>query len=369
MSKKTLLASCDIPGYGCDAGSGYRLFEKMQADGADAAYVNLVESQDVDFFKFVFGEGFGNPKSLECVTSIIVDGPGIASGSRFPPLTDRSVPAVMVAIGFGAAVWLKRAATESPLVFIPTTCPKIVNGASKRRRFFASEVGPRDDRPAVVSAAEKEAAAVSDVIIAPSRVIQDSFRISYPAVANKMYEDVIWDAEWRCEGVPARSELNRDFSKRDIDVLFVATSWEKPEKNYPLVERMIPRLEGLNAHVIGEVPEKILRASHHGLVTDATEYYGLLGRAKTLVCPAVFDPLPEALIEASLMGCNIVAFKSSGYSSVCNENLLVGDAGLDCFLTKVSLALLKPYDSQIDKVTGRGSYERLLDVISSCGAT
>src|ERR1700675_3683163 len=98
MSKKTLLASCDIPGYGGDAGSGYRLFEKMQADGVDAAYVNLVESQDVDFFKFVFGEEFGNPKSLERLTNIIVDEPGIASGPGFRLPTDRVAPAVMVAI-------------------------------------------------------------------------------------------------------------------------------------------------------------------------------------------------------------------------------------------------------------------------------
>lgn len=367
MSKKILLACSDIPGYGGDAGSAYKLFEKMQADGADAAYVNLIESQDVDFFKFVFGEEFGNPKSLERVINIIVDGPGIASGPGFCP-TDRVAPAVMVAIGFGATAWLKRVAPENPLVFIPTTCPKIVNGASQRRHFFAREIEDRQNPAAVVSAAEKQAATVSDLIIAPSRVIQDSFRSSYPSVANKIYEDVIWDAEWRCEGVPARSELNRDFSKRDIDVLFVATSWENPEKNYPLVKRLISRLKGVNAHVIGEVPEKFRRASHHGLVTDAKEYYGLLGRAKTVVYPAAFDPLPEALAEASLMGCNIVAAKTSAYAAVCNENLLVGDASLECLLTKVSLALLKPYNSQIDKVTGQNSYHTLLNVLLSLNA-
>ncbi len=361
-----LLASCDMPGYGEGAAFGYGLFDKMQADGLDVAYVNLLERQDIDFFKFVFGEEFGNPKSLKRVYNIIVDGPVFASDPQIAALPDRLAPKVMVGIGFAAALWAKRAAPKTPLVFIPTTCQYIPNGAPKRRRFFSLSREPSPNRPAVVSAAEKEAAAISDLIIAPSAVIKDSFAISYPWVANKIYEDVIWDAEWK--GVPAHSELNRDFSKRDIDVLFVATSWEKPEKNYPLVKRMIPRLEGVNAHVVGEVPEKIPRASHHGLVTDANEYYGLLGRAKTVVCPAVFDPLPEALIEASLMGCNIVAFKSSAYSSVCNENLLVGDAGLDCLLTKVSLALLKPYDSQIDKVAGRSSYHTFLNVLSSLNA-
>jgi len=368
MRHKILLASCDIPGYGTGATSGYALFKKMHFDGLDADYLNLIENQDVDFFRFVFGEGFGNPKSLERVDNIIVDGPVFASDSQLASLSDRLAPNVMVGIGFAAALWVKRAAPKTPLVFIPTTCRYILNGAPRRRRFFSLSREPRPNRPEVLSAAEEKAAAISDLIIAPSAVIKDSFTISYPWVANKMYEDVIWDAEWRCEGVPAYSELNRDFSKRDIDVLFVATSWEKPEKNYPLVKRMIPRLKSLNAHVVGEVPEKIPRVSHHGLVTDANEYYGLLGRAKAVVCPAVFDPLPEALIEASLMGCNIVAFKSSAYSSVCNENLLVGDAGLDCFLTKVSLALLKPYDSQIDNVTGRGSYHTLLNVLLSLNA-
>jgi glycosyltransferase involved in cell wall biosynthesis len=366
MSKKTLLASCDIPGYGCGAGSGYRLFEKMQADGADAAYVNLVESQDVDFFKFVFGEEFGNPKSLERVTNIIVDGPGIASGPGFRPPTDHAAPAIMVAIGFGAAAWLKRVAPENPLVFIPTTCPKIVNGAARRRPFFVRE--GRQNPAAVGSSAEKEAAAVSDLIVAPSRVIQHSFRISYPSVAHKIYEDVIWDAEWRCEGVPACSELNRDFSKRDIDVLFVTTSWENPEKNYRLVKNLISRLKGVNAHVIGEVPEKIRGVSHHGLVTDAKEYYGLLGRTKTVVCPAAFDPLPEALAEASLMGCNIVAAKTSGYAAVCNENLLAGNTELEPFAAKVSLSLRKYFEPRIEEVMGCRSYERLLDIIFSLGA-
>ena len=363
--RNILLASCDIPGYGEGAASGYGLFDKMQADGLEVAYVNLLERQDIDFFKFVFGEEFGNPKSLERVKNIIVDGPVFASDPQVAPLPDRLAPNVTVGIGFAAALWVKRAAPKTPLVFIPTTCLYIPNRAPKRKHFFPRARGPRPNRPAVVSAAEKEAAAISELIITPSPVIKDSFTISYPWVANKIYADVIWDAEWRCEGVPARSELNRDFSKRDIDVLFVATSWENPEKNYPLVKRLIPRLKGVNAHVVGEVPEKIPRASHHGLVIDANEYYGLLGRAKTIVCPAVFDPLPEALIEASLMGCNIVAFKSSAYSSVCNENLLVGDVGLECFLRKVSLALLKPYDSQIAKVTGRSSFHTLVNVLSS----
>jgi len=366
VSNKILVASCDVPEYGRDARSGYRLFEKMQADGVATAYVNLVESQDVDFFKFVAGEEFGNPKSLEGVANIIVDGPEIASGPGFCPSTDRLAPAIMVAIGSRAAAWLKRVAPENPLVLIPTTCPKFPNGASKRRAWFARE---GEQTPAAVGfSAEKEAAAVSDLIIAPSRVIQDSLRVSYPSVANKICDDVIWDAEWRCEKVPACSELNRDFSKRDIDVLFVATSWEKPEKNYRLVENLISRLKDVNAHVIGEVPKKIRRASHHGLVTEAKEHYGLLGRAKTVVCPAAFDPLPEALAEASLMGCNIVAAKTSAYAAVCNENLLANDTGLEAFAAKVSLSLRKPYEPHIDEILGRRSYERLLDIIFTFGA-
>jgi glycosyltransferase involved in cell wall biosynthesis len=363
--QKILIASSDIPGYGAGGTSGYRLFLKMRAGGLDVAYFNLIEEQDVDFFRFVFGEGFGNPDALEQVYNVILKEPLSDGGNGVDPHSNGFAPTVAVAIGFEAAVWLKKAAPGRPVFFIPVVCREILESSPRKRAFFPRRPPLGQNRPAVVSRLEREAAEIADLIIAPSPVVKASFEVCYPSLAGKIYEHVIWDADWRCEAARAYFALNGNFQDRDIAVLFVATSWEKPEKNYPLVERIASRLKGLNVHVVGEVPEKIPEASHHGIVTDPAEYYGLMGRAKTVVCASLFDPVPEALFEAAVMGCNIVAPRNCGYRAICNEDLLVDNFRLEDFMAKVSLSLTKPFASRLEQVTGRSSYPRLLDLLSS----
>ena len=64
MRRKILIGCYSIPGCGGANTSGYKLFEMMQNDGHEAHYVNIISEEDSDYFKYVFGAWFGNPKNI-----------------------------------------------------------------------------------------------------------------------------------------------------------------------------------------------------------------------------------------------------------------------------------------------------------------
>ncbi|MBI3758860.1 MAG: hypothetical protein HY269_03800, partial [Deltaproteobacteria bacterium] len=55
MSKRILLAGCDIPGWGGAATCQYQLTERMQRDGFDVVSVNLINQIDQVFYRYVWG--------------------------------------------------------------------------------------------------------------------------------------------------------------------------------------------------------------------------------------------------------------------------------------------------------------------------
>jgi hypothetical protein len=142
--------------------------------------------------------------------------------------------------------------------------------------------------------------------------------------------------------------LQQPFFERDIDVLFIAESWTRPEKNYKMVKEIASQCKHLRVHIAGEMEKTLPNVRHHGLVTRREEVFKLLGRTKTIVCPSLFDLAPGILYEASAMACNIIASKNCGNWQVCNEELLVDPFNLNNFLEKLYLSLSKKYEDNMD---------------------
>src|SRR5574341_2562582 len=75
MAKRVLLGCYEVPGWGGAATSHYQLFERMQSDGWDVAYVNLVSDKDAAFLRPLFGQRFGNPRGLANVQTCVLRPP------------------------------------------------------------------------------------------------------------------------------------------------------------------------------------------------------------------------------------------------------------------------------------------------------
>jgi glycosyltransferase involved in cell wall biosynthesis len=159
------------------------------------------------------------------------------------------------------------------------------------------------------------------------------------------------------------ARLQEPFHKREIDVIFIASSWNRSEKNYKFVKEIASRLKDLNIHVVGEVEKKDNNATYHNLITNRKEMFGLLGNSKTIVSPSLFDAAPGILFEASAMGCNIVASKNCGNWMLCNEILLVDPFNLSSFLEKIHLSLSKKYDDNINYFFKTNSYNNFIETI------
>ena len=72
--KKILIGCYEVPGYGGASTSAYKLFEKMQTDGLEVYFINLIEKRDADYFRYNLGKQFGNPKGLDRVQNCIFEG-------------------------------------------------------------------------------------------------------------------------------------------------------------------------------------------------------------------------------------------------------------------------------------------------------
>jgi glycosyltransferase involved in cell wall biosynthesis len=156
----------------------------------------------------------------------------------------------------------------------------------------------------------------------------------------------------------------RPFEQREIDALFVASSWNRPEKNFPLVEEIAARARNCTVHIVGEVERQVPYAIHHGLVAEREELFSLMGNAKTVVCPSTFDAAPGILFEASAMGCNVVASRNCGNWRLCHKELLVEPFSAAQFLQKIRYSLSRKYEDNMRLFLGSGSYRNLLETLS-----
>jgi glycosyltransferase involved in cell wall biosynthesis len=219
-------------------------------------------------------------------------------------------------------------------------------------------------QPARIDHKEREAVALADFIITHSASTKLLYGYFFPEHAPKIATDVVWFGEWIQREALSFSALRKPFAARDVDVLFIAGSWSRPEKNYALVRKLLSSLKSLNIHVVGEVETRAAYATYHGLIVNREDLFSLLGRTKALVCPSLFDAAPGILFEGSAMNCNLVASKNCGNWQICNERLLVDPFTTKQFLQKVVLSVSEKFDDNMSVFLKTDSYQSLLDTLS-----
>jgi glycosyltransferase involved in cell wall biosynthesis len=364
MSKKILVGCYEPPGWGGASTGLYLLFQKMQQDGFDVAYVSLIAKKDKAFFQHLFGNDFGNPLARDNVYSCMLEEPRSQRPAALVDLVARLSPHLLVGKGFIAARLMKLAAPHLPLVFVT---------AGSRQVQHLIETGTVTDFIAfrrsiecgVVFTAshtdhEAQATEASDLIVVNSPLVRFAFEHFFPAHANKIYSKIVSVADLVYREADRFEYLKRPFAHRDIDVIFIASKWNRVEKNYGLVRKIIAR--GLNVHVVGQVDQPCPPAHYHGVVTRRHDLYELLGRSKVLVCPSLIDAEPGVLFQASAMDCNVVASPNCGARQLCNTQLLADQCSLNAFLSKIHLSLSKSL--QDNRECFRGGYENLVEALN-----
>ncbi len=370
MSPRHLLGSFEVPGLGGSSTASFDLFKRMLNEGHDVHYVNLID-EDPAFLRYTFGPGAGNPDGLPNVHKCWIAGPLDAALPEVEILVRTIDPDVVVGFGYIAALLLKRAAPARRTILVTGTCRQaqdyVTSGRARDAIGLARILAVPGGAPRLVNAAERQAVEQCDLVVTHSSLVLEFVNRFFAAFAGKVYPNVIWFAEWICDGARPWRDRGHPFEDRDIDVLFVASSWERREKNYPMVAAIAKELRDATVHVVGDVPRELPSVTHHGFLADRGALFELLGRARCVVCPSHIDAAPGVLFEASAMGCNVVASRNCGNWELCHSDLLADPVRLDRFAECSRRALRKKYVDNLEVFLARASYADFVRTLEAFG--
>lgn len=356
MSRKILLACYETPGWGGAATIAYLLFERMQRDGIASSYINLVARGDAAFLRDNFGPNFSNPKHLRDVHTCNLKPPLWRGHENLASAIQRQEPDTLIGFGFVAARLLQLAAPKLPVVMISSGARRlgelIESGAVKDFMGFCRAVEAGVVFPMPGNHPERQAAENADLVILHSPLVRAAFDHLIPSAAGHTYANTISVADFVFAEAEDFAHLSRPWEERDVDILFVASDWNRPDKNYRLVRKIVAQKPGMRVHIVGKADRPCKGARHHGVIASRAEVYQLLGRAKALVCPSLADAAPGILFESAALGCNIIASQNCGNWQLCNEQLLAETSALAPWLEKIALAQPRRYPDHRKKFLG-----------------
>lgn len=368
MARRKLLLACyEVPGFGGASTSAYDLCRMLREDGFDVELLCFIEERDREFFEYSFGERLGNPTGLPGVVTYGFSGSLLDPQPELTRIIATIAPGVMLAVGYIAALLLRHAAPERRLAFFTAGSQRaqaiidqgrVPDAVTLARRVERVRAAPR-------SSVDQEELAVrgADLVIMHAPMILEFFRHFYSSFEGKLYPKVVWMAEWIHRGALRHASQARPFAEREIDLLFVASSWDRSEKNYPLVQAIAARLAPAAIHVVGDVVTRLPGVIHHGLVANREALLALLGNARTVVCPSRIDAAPGILFEASALGCNVVASRNCGNWRLCHPELLVESYGADEFVERSHRSLTRKFEDHMDEFLRPSSYEDLVETL------
>lgn len=364
--RSVLLACYEVPGWGGAATASYRLLQCLRERGLDTSYLTLVDPEDADFFRLLFGPDAANPLGLDGVHPVLLNERLAAPQPELSRLVRDLDPDVMLAVGDAAALLLARAAPERPLVFLAAGFRQMDHGIRRRNVRDLKEQMARIRRggvPPIIHPSEAEAVERATLVVTHAPPVLEMARAFFPGYEGKIHPRVVWYAEWIHADARSFADRSRPWAERDVAVLFIANSWERPVKNYGLVEEMGRRVPHLRLHVVGEVPRRGHGLVHHGMLADRGTLFDLMGRARVVASPSLFDAAPGILFEAATLGCNVVASRNCGNWELCHESLLAEPLEPGVFADRLERAAAEPLESRLGDFLASGSLRDLAETL------
>jgi hypothetical protein len=137
---------------------------------------------------------------------------------------------------------MRFAAPRVPLIFYTTGARRLKilleEGALRDFDDFQRLVARGVSFPVPPDDKERRAVEASDLIVLHSPHVRVAYEHFYPGYMGKVYDNVVSVADFAHDEAAAFRALARPFAERDIDVIAVASDWERVEKNYPLVRHV-----------------------------------------------------------------------------------------------------------------------------------
>ena len=369
MSPRFLFGGTEVASLGGASTALYDLFQRFLKDGHDAHLVNILESQDAAFFQYTFEGSLGNPSGVANVSVCWLTDDPMAPQPALREIVERLNPDVLVGFGYYASMLFKQAAPERRTVFVTGSCQQaqdyIMSGRAEDAIALGQWLAGRAAAPRLLHPGERIAMDRVDLVVTHSPQTRSMIQWFFPSSMGKIYPDVISFAEWICDGALPWRDQARPFDDRDIDVLFIATDWDRPVKNYPLVEAIANQLGSRSVHIVGDVPHPTPHATHHGFLESRDTVFDLLGRARAVVSPSLIDAAPGILWEGSVLGCNVVASKNCGNWELCHPDLLVDPFGLESFVTCIRRALTRKFDDNRNVCLAQRGYTEFVALLTA----
>ena len=362
-----MLCCYEPPGFGGASSQSYDLLLKMRRGGIEASLVNLIDEQDRAFFEYTFGSLLGNPDGADGVYNAPMTGAFADPQPELGKIMERESPDVIIAVGYIATVAVKRYQSSRPIIFYAVGGSlaqlMVLDGWAADAITLARFLHRAGRPPLVEERGERKAVEAANLIVANSPALYEQYLAFYPSWAGKIYPRVVWTAEWIAESTLRYTSLAKPFGEREIDMLFIASSWDRRVKNYGLVARLAREFPHATTHVVGDVVERIPRVNHHGFLASPASLFTLMGNTRTVVSTSLIDAAPGVLFQASTMGCNIVASKNCGNWTICNPELLADPYDAGVFTKCIARSFKAKYQDNMEEFAQSGSYQDLIETI------
>jgi hypothetical protein len=166
--------------------------------------------------------------------------------------------------------------------------------------------------PVDASDAELDAVARCDLVVLPSALAHFTYEQLYYSHAGKMYERPLAASALVSREADRCAALRRPLPQRDIDVLFVADRWDVPARNLRVATALNGALPSCNVQLVGERAPVLCVCTRCCRARRSTS---CSGAARWRCFPGLADAAPAGMLEASAMGCNVVASLDCGWSS------------------------------------------------------
>ena len=329
---RILLAAYGLPGLAEASTQNDRLLRRMRADGHDVVALNVLDELDREYFEIVTGNRPGSSNGrldVEATAATTVVG-NEALRERVVALE----PALVVARGSRAAVAIRAVAPNTGLIFMTSGCDSLRRaigaGIARDYQSVARRIQDGQRLPFRVNGAEGKGVRGADLVVTDSEMTQLLYNAAFPTLVGKIHPAVAWPCPAPDPDPQSCARFARPFAERDIDVLFLASTWNRKGPNWRLARRISSRCKPLRVHVAGAVRSPARRACHHGVVGERDALLSLLGRTRALVSPSRYEASADALISGAAMGCNVVASRNCGSWMLCNEELVVEPYTANC---------------------------------------
>lgn len=338
--KKIIFARNSFPYKGGSSTILYMLFESIQRYLPNAEFWNFITKSDKDIGDKYYGPFWFNPKGLANVKTFFIN-----ENRTIKASLKKLDPQVILSKSRLSTRLLKQLYPKVNLWHLTSTCGVIKNAIINDQCYSMQDAISqlRDNKfSRAYNSEEHTAIRYADKILFHTEMMKLWYYNLYPEFIEKMERMIFWDYPIVRRHIRENDDLSDRWKKRPIDLLFIASNWNRPEKNFPFLKELCKHFRQKKIVVIGFLPSQL---SHGVICYNAMSYSDVvqtMRNTKVVVVPSRYDEAPNIVFEGALGGCNIVCSRNCGNYRLVPKELLA-EFKLSDFVTKIRNALKQKY--------------------------